>query len=392
MTESPATSKSLRILMAACVPRRREGGVAATIYGFGGQLERRGHSLTYVFQEDLVDSKSIWPRFVDVVFAHRLSRYIAKNRDRFSVVNLHAPTGFLYGIRRQWFGSRNDPPYVMMLHGLEERRVYVLSREVRKGRAWNFTLKNRLWHRFYIYPRFRWSIRTADGAHSNCRDVWNLLQLKYNLDADRTAYTPSGVEPHFFVPRSYDNKGLLKLLYAGTWLEQRGIFYLRDALERLAPQLPGMTMTFAGAGCPPEVIRDFFGPKLASVVKVVPLIPAGQMHELFAAHDIFLLPSLVEGLPTVLLEAMASGMPVITTETCGMPDVVADDFNGLLIAPSDAPAIEEAVLHLAGSVELRQRLGQAAQQTMTRYTWERSALRLEKLFRHVIAREGQASG
>jgi glycosyltransferase involved in cell wall biosynthesis len=85
-------------------------------------------------------------------------------------------------------------------------------------------------------------------------------------------------------------------------------------------------------------------------------------------------------------------MPVITTETCGMPDVVADDFNGLLIAPSDAPAIEEAVLHLAGSVELRQRLGQAAQQTMTRYTWERSALRLEKLFRHVIAREGQASG
>jgi glycosyltransferase involved in cell wall biosynthesis len=390
---SPPTSLSppLRILMAAYVPRRREGGVASVIFNFGLELEKRGHSLTYIFQEDLIDSRSIWPRFNEVVFAYRLSRYISRNRDQFSIVNLHAPAGLLYGVHRRWFGSRDDPPYVMMLHGLEERRVHAMSREARKGRAWNFALKNRLWHRFYIFPRYRWSIHTADGAHSNSRDVWNLLQLKYNLDADRTAYTPSGVEPRFFLPRRYDNSNPLKLLYAGTWLDQRGIFYLRDALERLAPQLPGMTMTFAGCGCPPETIKEFFGPKLASTVVVHPVVPSGQMHELFSAHDIFLFPSLMEGLPTVLLEAMASGMPVITTETCGMPDVVEDGFNGLLVLPADAPAIEEAVLRLAASSDLRQRLGQAAQQTMTRYTWERSALKLEKLFHHVIASEGRVS-
>ena len=111
----------------------------------------------------------------------------------------------------------------------------------------------------------------------------------------------------------------------------------------------------------------------------------------FPAHDVFLFPSLMEGLPSVLLEAMASGMPVITTETCGMPDVVEDGFNGLLVPPADAAAIEESVLRLAASSDLRRRLGQAAQQTMARYTWERSALKLEKLFRHVIASEGQTS-
>ena len=392
MTEAPVGSQSLRILMAACVPRRREGGVAATMYGFGGQLEQRGHSVTYLFLDDLVDPKSAWPRFHEVIFAHRLSKYIAKNRDKFSIVNLHAPAGFLYGIRRRWFGSRNDPPYVMMLHGLEERRVHVMSREARKGRAWNFSLKNRLWHRLYIFPRYRWAIGTADGAHSNSRDVWNHLQLKYNLDADRTAYTPSGVEPRFFLPRRYDSAGPFKLLFVGTWLDQRGIFYLRDALERVAPQLPGMTMTFAGGGCPAEAIQSFFGTKLAPNIVVTPVVPVGQMQELFAAHDIFLFPSLMEGLPTVVLEAMASGMPVITCETCGMPDVIADDFNGLLIPPADAPAIEAAVLRLAGSPELRERLGRAAQESMKRYTWERSALRLERLFRHFIASEGQKSG
>ena len=96
----------------------------------------------------------------------------------------------------------------------------------------------------------------------------------------------------------------------------------------------------------------------------------------------------MEGLPSVLLEAMASGMPVITAETCGMPDVVEDDYNGLLVPPGDASAIEEAVMRLALSPELRERLGREAQRTVARYTWERSAQMLEKLFRRVIANEG----
>ena len=386
----PSPPQPLRILMSACVPRRREGGVATIIYNLGTELEKRGHSLTYIFQEDLFGQDIVSSRFKTLVFAHRLNLYIANNRDKFSLVNLHAPAGLLYGIHRRWFGSRNGPPYVMTLHGLEERRAHVMSREARKGRAWNFNSPNRLWHRFYTFPLYRWSIRTADGAHTYSRDVWNLLQLKYNLDAGRTAYVPSGVEPRFFIPRRYDSHDPVKLLYAGTWLDQRGIFYLRDALERLAPQLPGMTMTFAGCGCPPETIKNFFGPNLASTVVVQSVVPSGQMQELFASHDIFLFPSLMEGLPSVLLEAMASGMPVITAETCGMPDVVEDGFNGLLVPPADAAAIEEAVLRLAASPDLRQRLGQSAQQSMARYTWERSAIMLEKLFRHVIAGEGQA--
>lgn len=98
----------------------------------------------------------------------------------------------------------------------------------------------------------------------------------------------------------------------------------------------------------------------------------------------------MERQPTVVLEAMASGMPVITTETCGMPDVVLDGINGLLIAPADPQAIEEAVLRLANSAEFRRRLGLAAQQSMAGYTWERSAQALERLFRHVIDSEGSS--
>ena len=385
------SSDPMRILIAASVPRRREGGAAAMIYNLGRELEKRGHSLTYVFREDLFGSDNISARFSEVVFSRRLARLILRDPGKYSIVNLHAPAGLMYGLRRRWLGSQGLPPYVMTLHGLEERRIHVQSREVKKGRAWNFKLRNRLWHRFYTFPLYRLSIRTADGAHTISRDTWNILQLNYNLDSGSTAYIPNGVEPRFFFSRKYESAGPLKLLYAGTWLDQRGIFYLRDALERLSKQIPGLTMTFAGCACPPEVIQEFFGRKLASTIVVQPVVPSDRMQELFASHDIFLFPSLMEGLPSVLLEAMASGMPVITTETCGMPDVVEDGFNGLLVQPADASAIEEAVLRLAASSELRQSLGRAAQNTVARYTWERSALMLEKLFRRVIAGEGKTS-
>jgi glycosyltransferase involved in cell wall biosynthesis len=383
--------KALSILMGSGVPKRREGGVATIIYNLGRELERLGHRVTHVFQEDLVEPGSVSPRWNELVFSLRLGRYIAQNREKFSIVNLHAPTGFPYGLRRRWNHSTSYPPYVMTLHGLEERRVHVMSREVKKGRAWNYSLRNRLWQRFYNMPRFRWSIRTADGAHTYSRDVWSMLQLKYNLDSDRVAYIPNGVESRFFIPREYRDSETLRLLYAGTWLDQRGIFYIRDALKSLAPRLPGLTMTFAGCGVPPEGIQQFFGAELAGRIVVRPVVSADRMQELYDEHDVFLFPSLMEGLPSVLLEAMATGLAVITTETCGMPDVVEHEFNGLLIPPANAAAMEEAILRFARSVELRQKLGEAARETMKRYTWERAGRQLEALYQSVLSLESRVS-
>jgi glycosyltransferase involved in cell wall biosynthesis len=379
----------MNILMGSGVAKRREGGVAAIVYNLGREMERLGHHVSYIFLDDLIKPGTVSPRFSELVFSHRIGRHIAQNRQKFSIVNLHAPAGLLYGMRRKCSRAVSYPPYVMTLHGLEERRVHAMSREVKKCRAWNFSLGNRLWHRLYHQPRFRWSIRTADGAHTYSRDVWSMLQLKYNMDSDRVAYIPGGVEPRFFVPREYRNSAGLRLLYAGTWLDQRGIFYIRDALRNLTGRLPGLTMTFAGCGVPPEEIQQFFGTELADQIIIRPVVAAERMQELYAKHDVFLFPSLMEGLPSVLLEAMAAGMPVITTETCGMPDVVENEYNGLLIPPADSSAIEQGILRLAASVELREKLGTAARETMKRYTWERAARQLEALYLHVLALEGR---
>jgi glycosyltransferase involved in cell wall biosynthesis len=85
-------------------------------------------------------------------------------------------------------------------------------------------------------------------------------------------------------------------------------------------------------------------------------------------------------MPLTLLEAMASGMPVVTTNTCGMADVVEDGVNGLLVAPADAAALAAGAERMCQSVDLRKRLGLAGQETMRRYTWARVTEKLEEVF------------
>jgi glycosyltransferase involved in cell wall biosynthesis len=84
-------------------------------------------------------------------------------------------------------------------------------------------------------------------------------------------------------------------------------------------------------------------------------------------------------MPLTLLEAMATGMPVVTTNSSGMADVVEDEVNGLLVPAADTASLVEATERLCGSAELRERLGLAGQETMRRYTWEKIAQRLEKV-------------
>jgi glycosyltransferase involved in cell wall biosynthesis len=85
-----------------------------------------------------------------------------------------------------------------------------------------------------------------------------------------------------------------------------------------------------------------------------------DLGDVLAAMDIFVLPSLWEGLPLSLLLAMGAALPVVTTRVAGIPEVVDDEVTGLLVPPGDAAALGAALVRLSGDAVLRQRLGGAA--------------------------------
>jgi glycosyltransferase involved in cell wall biosynthesis len=381
----------MKILIAANVPKRREGGAAGVVRGVGRGLEQLGHTVEYLFAGDLSSASRAPSRFEELRFAIDLAQFIRRDPDRFSVVNIHAPSGCVYGpLRRILTGTRkNGPAYVMTLHGLEERRIYGMGREAKKGKAFHFDFWNRLWHRLYHLPRFYLSIKTADQAICLSRDAWTVLQLKYDLDPDQVSYVPNGVEERFFTRREYSHAPSARLLYVGTWLDQRGIFYIRDALRGLSSRLPGLRLAIAGCGSDSEQIKNFFDPDLRPLVDVISMVPSGEMPALFSQSDIFIFPSIMEGTPLAVQEAMASGMSVVTTETCGMIDLVEHEFNGLMVPPADSAALEKAIWRLSQDPELRARLGNAAQETMRRFTWRRTARGVEAACALALRRAGR---
>ena len=373
----------MNVLMASCVPRQREGGVAAIIYSVGEQLERFGHPVTYVFREDLIPEQSKRSRFESFLFSVRIARNILREPGRFDVVNLHAPNGWVYGLLRKLLRRKPRPAYVMMMHGLEQRYVHEMRREAKRGRAWHFRLHNRVWHKLYHLPSYWLCIKTADGAIVSNQEAKNFLEVRYKRNSRQVWFVPNGAAEGMFIARNYSLGTPLRLLFVGSWIDRKGIYYLADSLPRLVQMYPEIELTIAGCASQPEEVKGYFEAAVRGHVNVLPFIKAERMHEIYGAHDIFVFPSLVEGMPLALLEAMASGMPVVTTNSCGMADIVEDGVNGLLVPPADAPSVVAAVSRLYCSPELRRSLGQAAQLTMRSYTWDKVARNFERIFLEV---------
>ena len=102
---------------------------------------------------------------------------------------------------------------------------------------------------------------------------------------------------------------------------------------------------------------------------------------MFAAADAFCLPSFAEGLPVVLMEAMATGLPAVTTGIMGIPELVVNEENGVLVAPGRPDLVADALERLARDPELRARLGRAGRERVVEaFDIRREARRLHDLF------------
>jgi glycosyltransferase involved in cell wall biosynthesis len=140
-----------------------------------------------------------------------------------------------------------------------------------------------------------------------------------------------------------------------------------DALARLADP-PSLRLAGGGAE------RDRLATRaaelgLAGRVEFLGAV-AGAEH-LWAAAQFGVLASFQEGLPNAVLEAMASGVPVVATAVGGVPELVDDGVTGLVVPPGDPAALAGAIDALAGDAALRVRLGAAARQAAGAYSWAR---------------------
>lgn len=172
----------------------------------------------------------------------------------------------------------------------------------------------------------------------------------------------------------------------GRLEEQKGQEFLLAGVPQLLPRIPDLHVVIIGDGRLRSNLED--QARSLGIADVVHFLGTRRdLPRLYRAMDVFVLPSLWEGLPLVLLKAMAAALPVIATRVSGAEDIIVDGSNGRLIPPGQPEALVQAVLELYAQPGLWPVWGQQAQQTIReKYSLEAMLTRLESLYEDLAAR------
>jgi glycosyltransferase involved in cell wall biosynthesis len=180
-----------------------------------------------------------------------------------------------------------------------------------------------------------------------------------------------GVDSGHFPPmsstRAAREKAALRVLFVGRLVGEKGVSLLLDAVQILQERQQQIELVIVGTGplgeqLTAEVVRR----GLTDAVTLVGAVGQDELPTWYAWADVFCLPSFSEGLPVVLMEAMLSELPVVTTVIAGIPELVKHDDNGLMVPPGRPDEIAAALQRLADAPHLRAELGAAARLTVQR--------------------------
>jgi glycosyltransferase involved in cell wall biosynthesis len=156
------------------------------------------------------------------------------------------------------------------------------------------------------------------------------------------------------------------LLFLGHLLPDKGVFDLVKAFAEVARRAPDLRLVLGGVGQVASVCELATQLGVRERLEVPGWLGPEDKTAALGASTMFLLPSYHEGMPMALLEAMSWGLPVIATPVGGIPQIVASEVNGLLVAPGDITALAAAITRLLEDSALAGRLGTAARATIER--------------------------
>lgn len=382
------------------------GGAERQAHALAKMLLARGHQVTVVSRR----LSGLPPReILDGVPVVRAIRTIDVG-PLFGLTYILSLAWFLLRHRSDWDLIHVTYIYLDAFSAILTRRWHRLPVVVRPACAGYYGDLARL-ERFRVWPLFpsldRMSIRKlvrtvaqADAFVANSRELRGEL-IAAGSPPERITRIPNGVDVNRFFPdadaRSTEGRRRLGLpegpllVFAGRLDPQKGLLSLIDAMRSLSLEASNVNLLILGDGPQraelEKAVRDG---NLSDRVLLRGLVQ--DVATYLRAGDIFVFPSVGEGMPNALLEAMATGLPCVASAIGGCADLIVDRETGLLVPPGDVSAFREAIAMLIRSSEARERLGVAARQdAVSRFGLERMVDRYEAFYRAVVAGHPVAS-
>jgi colanic acid/amylovoran biosynthesis glycosyltransferase len=194
-----------------------------------------------------------------------------------------------------------------------------------------------------------------------------------------------GVDPDAFLPREHlirDSEDPLRILNVARMAPTKGHSILVDALAEMEGHGVQVCATFAGDGPRRQAVEQLIHTRgMETRIQIAGAVGQDDIRTLYAWADVFCLPSFAEGLPVVLMEAMASGLPVIATRIAGVAELVEDGHTGLVISPGRVDELVEALRRLGRDQDLRGEMGRfGREKVIAEFSVDANAKRLLDIF------------
>ncbi|HMN19545.1 MAG TPA: glycosyltransferase family 4 protein [Candidatus Moranbacteria bacterium] len=291
-------------------------------------------------------------------FAWRLAK---KNKYDVGHAFFGVPCGFLAMLIKWRFGI----PYIVSLRGADV-----------PGYSERFPL----WY-VLLGPVVKLVWKNAKHVVANSQGLKELA-LK-TLARQEIAVIPNGIATEEFFPGSRTGtEDTFEIICVSRITPRKGIRFLVMAMEGLVEKYPHMRLTVIGEGNEKKSLENLVRSlHLERHVRFLGLISHARLPQYYREADVFVLPSLNEGMSNTVLEALASGLPIVATRTGGTEELVSDGVNGFVVEMRSSEDIAKSLEDLAQHPVKRLQMAAMSRQIAKRMSWESVAAKYEKAYR-----------
>ena len=380
----------MRILFAADVDPDPDAGASGTELQTIQALRRQGHEVEEIWARDLgrrIRHGNLH-YLMELPWSYR--RVIADRCARGAFDVIHVNQGHCYLAAIDHKRSKRRGVFVCRSHGLDDHMELVLAPWRRRlgiaGRRGPKMLVGKaidsMLHRHDLL-----AYRHADGVLVSSGNDARFLVEERNVPADRVGCIPQAPAATFVATSAQplDASRLDRILHVGGFAYWKGVHAVAETINRLFAEADRGSMTWVCRESEHESVRALLTPVANTRVELLGWTTQEQLRSIYDAHGIFLYPSLFDGFGKVFLEAMARGLCVVGTRAGGMPDVIDNGANGLLVEFNESIARAAAVRQLWDAPERAEQMGRAAAETARRYSWDRVGSETAAFYRRLLS-------
>ncbi|MEA4924102.1 MAG: glycosyltransferase family 1 protein [Syntrophomonadaceae bacterium] len=290
-----------------------------------------------------------WPRYSRVKSA----------LEQFSPDLIYLATPISIGTAGLKYARKNNIPIVSTYHTNFPQYLSYYHLDSLQGALWQYLR----WFHSFSRINFCPSLETVEQLQDH--GIGNLMLCNNGIDC--TSFSPDLSQEKLRAQLAPG--GEILLLYVGRVAPEKDLDILIGAVERLnhsEPALPAFKLLVVGDGPSRKAWQE---QELKNII-FTGYKTGHELQTIYASSDIFAFPSRTETFGNVILEAMASGLPVVASYAGGIKESLVDGYNGLAFAPGDAKAMADSILQLLVDAKLRQNLAENARKFALERTWD----------------------